>query len=137
MLKVRQIDLDADHATFAKWWELHGWPVLPKAALSTLGIVVELVGQDGEKEPIVAGWIYMASTNAMAMLEWIVSNPAAQPITIARAISVLLEVVSDECKARGCAVVFSAIKQPALGRIFQKAGFQKQDEGMTHFTRIL
>ena len=138
MLKVRQItNLDADYPVVSGWWEAHGFPTIPREALSTLGFVVEIVGADGEGEPVVAGWVYTASTNALAMMEWIVSNPAASPLTVARAIQALAEVAADECKARGYAIVLTAIKLPSLGRVLERAGFLKQDEGMTHYVKIL
>lgn len=124
---VRMIDLPADYPVVSQWWPAHGWPAVPDAILPKLGLMVEAHGN-----PCMAGWLYMDNSVGVSMMEWVVSNPETAPRDVLRAVQVLVGAMKDLALSNDYGVVLTSCKQPALVRAYEKAGFQKTDEGMTH-----
>lgn len=131
-LRLVDDELETLHPTLCVWWQDHGWPPIPLVALRTMALLAE----DGGK-PLAAGFVYTASTGSFAMLEWVVTNPAAAPLLAFRAVNALVEFAVAECQRRGYAALFTTCRQAALGRVYEKNGFIKTDEGVTHYLRPL
>lgn len=121
-----------DHATLAKWWEGHGWPVLSPAVLPKLGVVAG--NDDGD---VAAGFAYMDNSVGVAMMEWVVTNPAASPMQSLRGINAVVEFLKAEVKALGYGVMLTSCRQPGLVKLYERQGFSKTDEGVTHLLTIL
>jgi hypothetical protein len=133
MIKLRLItDLKKDYEVIKDFWPRHGWPMLPIGALTTMGLVAE---EDGVI--LAACWVYTATNSSLAMMEWMVTNPDVSPLRSGRAVYHLADFASEECKARGYAVLFTTCKNAGLERVYQHAGFEKTDEGVTHFVKVL
>lgn len=128
---VRLIDLEKDYPIVSQWWPAHGWPSVPKEILPRLGLMVECNGT-----PCVAGWLYMDNSIGVSMLEWTVSNPANNPRESYKAIQILVDVMRKEAVMNDYGVMLTSTKHPALVRAYQKAGFAKSDEGITHLVMI-
>lgn len=133
MIQLRLItELEKDYEVIKHFWPRHGWPELPIGALTTMGIVAH------EGDTILAAcWIYTATNASLAMMEWMVTNPDASPFQTAKAVKYLAGFAIEECKKRGYAVLFTTCKNKGLERVYETAGFDKTDEDVTHFCKVL
>jgi hypothetical protein len=133
MIKLRLItDLAKDYEVIKDFWPRHGWPMLPIGALTTMGMVAE------EGDTILAAcWIYTATNSSLAMMEWMVTNPDASPLQAAKAVNFLAGFAIEETKRRGYSVLFTTCKNKGLERVYERAGFEKTDEGVTHYVKTL
>ena len=84
-----------------------------------------------EDKPCAACWVYTASTGCLAMLEWLVADPALSPRQAYEAVNALLEFSREECLRRGYGALFTVCRQPSLIRVYEKHGFIKTDEDVT------
>lgn len=136
MIQLRLIDAELDryHPTFAEWWKAHGWPVVPVEALRTMAL---LAYDDTDDTPLAAAWVYFASTGSFAMLEWLVSNPTMSPLAAVRVVNALVEFATKETKDRGYTIMFTTCRQSALGRVYEKHGFTKTDDNVSHYLKVL
>jgi hypothetical protein len=130
-MKVREY-VPEDHAMLATWWEGHDWPVVPQAILPKLGMMVH----DGEI-PICSGWLYMDNSVGVCMFEWLVTNPKATPMQAARGVKVLVNFMADRAKEMDYGVMLTTCRQASLARMYEKSGFMKTDENVTHLLKML
>lgn len=136
--KLRLIeDLEKDYDVIRHFWPAHGWPELPIAALTTMGLCAVDCDVRGEETILAACWVYTATNSSLAMLEWMVTNPDVSPLKAAKAVYQLADFASLECKRRGYAVLFTTCKNKGLERVYERAGFSKTDENVTHYVKTL
>lgn len=121
-----------DYAMLTRWWKAHGWPGVSAAILPKLGLVIEDNGQ-----PIVAGFVYMDNSVGVAFLEWVVGAPEATGRQIVAGISTLIDFAGKRVLELDYGVLLTATNKEALIRLYEKNGFQKTDEGLTHLVKIL
>lgn len=121
-----------DHAMLTRWWRAHGWPGVSKALLPKLGLILENNGK-----PIVAGFIYMDNSVGVAFLEWVVGSPDATGKEIVGGIGHLIDFAGQRVKQMGYGVLITATNKEALIRLYEKNGFQKTDEGLTHLVKVI
>jgi hypothetical protein len=120
------------HATFAKWWKAHGWPVLPVEALSPCAVVVEENG-----EPIAAAWLYLALGCGLSWMEYVVTNPHNSPKKSLNAIEELCNSVRVVAKSLNYGRVITSCRQKSLARTLEKrCGFRKTDDDVTHLISV-
>lgn len=124
---------EANHyALISTWWQGHGWPSMPAHKLPPLGFVV-LCGD----KPVAAAFAYLDNGGTgVAMLEWTVGDPQAEPKTVLKALKVLFPFMVGELNKLDYDVIFTSCRQQGLARIYEKCGFLKTDEGMTHLVHI-
>lgn len=134
MITLRLIeDLDADYEVIRHWWPAHKWPEVPKAALvGTLGLVAEEGGK-----LLAASWVYTAGSGLFAWMEFTVDDPTGSAFKRAMAIDRLTDFAVQECERRGYNVLMTTCRQKALGRLYERHGFQKTDEDVSHFLKVL
>ena len=120
---------ESDHAMISEWWKSHSFPVLSKETLPKTGIIIE----HGE-DPVAAGFVYL-SDSTVGWVEWIVSNPKANPLVRARAIPILIEELCLAAREKGCKMVITALEHPKLIDRLLKSGYVQGDVGMTHLIR--
>jgi hypothetical protein len=121
-----------DHAMLMRWWKAHGWPGVSKAILPKLGLIIENNGK-----PVVAGFLYMDNSVGVAFLEWVVGSPDASGKEIVVGIGVLVDFMGKRAKQLDYGILITACRQEALVRLYEKNGFQKTDEGLTHLIKLL
>ena len=121
-----------DYPMLARWWQAHGWPGVSQAILPKLGLILEDNGA-----PVVAGFVYMDNSVGVAFLEWVVGSPNASGKQIVAGIGHLIEFAGRRVKEMGYGVLLTACKQDALVRLYEKNGFEKTDDGLTHLVKIL
>lgn len=121
-----------DYDMVAKWWKYHGWDSVPAHILPALGVIVH----DGDRD-LVAAWLYMDNSVGVCMMEWLVSSPNAKPRETIKGVRLIIEFLREEAKELGYGVMLTTCKQKLLSRLYEKNGFVKTDEGMTHMLQNL
>jgi hypothetical protein len=111
-----------DHKTVATWWEGHGWQAIPLDALPARGLIVP---------ELAAGFLYQTDSN-IGIMEWIVSNPQATPRKAYEAIQDIVSGLHMMAKDMGCKSILTFARHRGLIRLYEKSGFVKTDENMTH-----
>jgi hypothetical protein len=122
---------EKDYMVIAPWWTAHGFPEVPITMLPKSGVVIT-----DEGKPVAAAWLYMSNSNGVAMMEWVVTNPENTPKQSVSAIRCLVGAVREMAKNCGYSFILAAAKQPSLIRLFERGGFMKTDEGMTHLLML-
>lgn len=133
---VRTVNVrDADRAAYSTamaWWKGHGWPGVNLAMLPRRGLLVE--SPEGVSQAF--GWLYRDNSVPVVMLEWIVTNPANTPKQSLGAVLKLIEAAKATAAAEGCRVMLTSVRQPALERVYERAGFVVLERGLTHLVMI-
>lgn len=107
-----------------QWWNGHGWPAVPEAALPRLFVIYE---------DTAAGGLYMSNCGAgVAMLEWLVTNPESAPLKAARALKRVVEFLLVEARRMDYGMVLTTCRQPSLSRLLERSGFRVTDSQMIH-----
>ena len=119
-----------DYPMLVSWWEGHGWPAVPEIALPKVGILIESLDS-----VLAAAWLYFETSGVVCQMEWVVTNPNNKPKDSVKALSLLLDAIDQVRAANGYKVTQTACKVPSLIRLYEKAGFVKTDEGITHMVK--
>lgn len=120
----------ADHPMLEQWWNGHGWPAIPRNMIPPFAWIVESL--DGTGRAFACAYMDNGGTG-IAMLEWIVTNPANTPRESFRALDTLLPFMRDYLRDKlDYPIIMATCRQPALSRILEKHQFQRTDEGVTH-----
>ena len=126
MITVRPYQA-GDYETASAWWVAHGWPAVPVQFLPVVGVVVMV-----DEVPAAMAWLKQENSTPIAMMEWLVTNPANHPKDSVRAIKEAIESMKAVCVATGRTALFTFCKQPSLARAYEKSGFSRSDDGMIH-----
>jgi hypothetical protein len=119
--------MPSDYPVLAPWWPAHGWPAVSQAILPKCGVIVEEEGK-----PLAVAWLYMDNSVGVSMMEWTVTNPENSAKQSLSALKVLIGAVRMLAKEFDYGVMLTSVKQPSLCRLYERCGFQKTDEGMSH-----
>ena len=114
-MKSRHWDRDKDYDTLVKWWDQWEFGVVPKECLPPDGIVVEIDGK-----PICAGGLYIGMGTQFAFMEWIVTDKSADARTVHRSLKLCIDSIMELAKKRGIKLVYTATKEQALHKRYQK-----------------
>jgi hypothetical protein len=118
----------ADYPMLEAWWQGHGWSAVPQRVLPPLGVIYDNMA---------AGWLYMDNGGTgVAMMEWLVTNPAEKPLKAARALGLLVGFLKAEAKRMDYPIILTTCRQPALARLLNRAGFQTTDREMIHLLGV-
>ena len=91
---------DGDYEMFSGWCRDWGYQAIPKALLSTQGLIIE-VGN----VPTVVGWLYQTNSN-MSMIRWVVCNKAVDKMDRHEAVDALLESLHEQSRKLGFEFLF-------------------------------
>jgi hypothetical protein len=127
MIRLREIKLETDYPMVAGWWKAHGWHEVPQAILPKLGVMAHF-----DDLPTAAAWLYMDNSVGVCWLEWLVSNPAAKPYPAIRCISQVIGFLKERALEMDYGVMMTTCRQDTLVRLYERNGFLKTDEGVTH-----
>lgn len=118
----------SDYDMLASWWVGHGWQAVPMRVLPPLGVVF------GDKA---AGWAYMDNGSCgVAMIEWLVTNPA-KGLSAAKGLGNVLEFLESELRRMDYSTILTTCRQESLARLLARHGFQKTDSGMIHLVKSI
>jgi hypothetical protein len=130
--KIRLVDLSKDYGMACEWWKAHGWEAVPAAILPKLGAVAVI-----EDVPIAAAFLYMDNSVGVCWLEWLVTNPDATPKQSFKGINMVIEFLREVAVSMDYGIMMTTCRQASLVRVYEKNGFTKSDEGVTHLVRKL
>lgn len=123
------IDLEQHYPLIAGWWAKHQWAIIPKECLPQTG----LIAVQGET-PLAAAFLYRTDS-AMGWLEFMVTNPDANPITRARGLKEVIKRLSSEAPHLGIKCLFSSTVNDGLVKILKGADFTVGDTNTTQLVR--
>lgn len=124
---VRMVNNELDYPAVSQWWPAHGWPAIPQAFLPKGGIIVEHGGAMRA-----AAWLYMDNSTGVAMMEWTVTNPDNTPRESLKALNLLFGGIKTMALDNDYGVILTAAKHEGLIKVYEKSGFKKTDDGVTH-----
>lgn len=132
-MKARLIELEKDYPDLESWWKGHGWSAVPRPILPKLGVIIEK--DDGEK--LAATFVYMDNSAPVCWLEWTVTNPHNRPTVSLIALQRVIEAAKSAVEGistqeNGYSVMLTTCRQHSLTRFYERMGFTKTDEGVTH-----
>src|SRR5690606_4797488 len=131
-MRVRPYSPD-DYATVAAFWPSHGWAAVPAVLLPPEGYVAE----DETGQVIAAGWLYLAEQTPLGMMEYLVTRPGLAPQRAVRALQAIVAAIVTCAREFKVIALLATCRQPALVRLYQRAGFTPSDTGMTHLVQTL
>ena len=114
-MRIRPWDRDRDYDTLVGWWNDWEFGVVPKECLPPAGIIVE---QDGM--PVCAGGLYIGEGTQFGFMEWIVTDKKADQRVAHRALKECIDSIMQLAKDRGIKLVYTATKEQALHKRYQK-----------------
>jgi len=132
MMTLRVVNRTEDHPLLASWWKGHGWPSVPAAILPPVGVFALK-----DDKPIAAGWLYQAVGVGVCWLEWLVSDPKANPKDVYAGLKHVVQFLGEEAVRDDYGVMLTTCRQPSLVRLYEKLGFIKSDDGVTHLIKTL
>lgn len=127
MIQIRPIELETDYETLTAWWKGHGWDAVPRVILPKLGAMVVM-----NEVQTAAAFLYMDNSVGVCWLEWLVTNPAANPMHTVRGVSQVITFLGERALKLDYGVMFTTCRQPSLVRLYERNGFVKTDESVTH-----
>lgn len=112
-----------------EWWTAHGWSPPPPMALPAIGYIVP-----GHA----IGFLYHDPTCSLAVMEYILSNPANTPLQSARAIAATVAALTDHARALGKTHLLTTCRQASLAKFLVKVSdFILTDQQMIHLIKPL
>lgn len=129
MLNVRLFHVEHDLEEVNGWWKHYGWETLPPTWMPKISAIVS-----SEKEKLAVGWLYMTDS-PIAILEWLVANPAGDPELRSQAVDRVIAHLSSQAKEAGAKAVMSFTKNASLLERYRKHDFVVTDNKMTHVMR--
>lgn len=127
---MRLAERHVDHPLLAKWWTGHGWPVVPSERLPMLGAIASVKGQD-----VAAAFCFMDNSGSgVAMIEWIVTDPAASARSAAAGIKAVVEWLMWRAGEDDLRFDFflTTCRQPSLAKLLERCGYQITDRDVIH-----
>lgn len=120
-----------DYPAISTWWEAHQFPSVPEFALPETAIVSLHHGT-----PCAAAWLYLDTSSPMAMIEWIVTNPANPPRLSALSITECVTALRTLAISQGKSVILTSCRQHSLVKLLTRHGFEVTDPNVTHLISI-
>lgn len=130
-MEFRFISLYHDYPQLKSWWEARKFPPGRPEFMPPTGVMVSLHGVN-----ICAGFLFKSDANA-AIIGNIVSNPDVPGKDRSKALDSLIAELTGIAKNEGYGMVCCSTNLPRLMARFQEHGFNKTDEAVSHFGRIL
>ena len=111
----RAWDRDKDYDTLVAWWQAWGFGQVPKECLPPDGIIVEV-----DNKPVCAGGLYIGQGTQFGFMEWIVTDKQADAKNVHKCLKLCIDSIMKLAKAKGLKLVYTATKEQALHKRYQK-----------------
>lgn len=119
-----------DYPLLKSWWDERKFPAPPLKFLPRTGIIVSINGVQ-----MAAGFLFKTDAN-IAVIGGIVSDPKAPKAECGEAVDFVIYALGMLAKEFGFEMVSMATNLPKLMGRAELQGFQKTDEGVSHFGRV-
>lgn len=126
-MKCEHFSEEKHYPSMALWWHERQFPATPPFLLPKTGLV--MLGTN--EEPICAGFLY-ATDGGFAILDHIVSDPNSDKEERSQALDIVILNLVDIAKMNKVRVVSAASNHPALVERYEKLGFTRYDQDVTH-----
>lgn len=133
-IRIRIYEPEKDYQMVSAWWEGHGWPAVIPELLPPLGAVAY---DESTGECVAASWVYWTIGSTMALMEWTVSNPSATFRSVMSGLFHVQKFLEEQSELQGYGLMFTTCHQKSLVRLWEKFGYKKSDEGMTHMIKVI
>ena len=132
MISIRPYEPETDYPLFAEWWTGHNFTPVPANILPLLGNVALY-----NDKPVAAAWLYMDSSTPIAMLEWLVTDPANNPKISAIGLVHVVQSLKLAAATAAHPVILASCRQESLARLLVKTGFTLADKDVIHLISII
>lgn len=120
---------DEDYEAAATWWTQHGWPVVPRGALPTLGITVSYEGR-----PVCVSFMYRDS--GWGCIAWTVADQELPKATRRAAVDFAVEVLTAYGDSIGLAWLYTCTRNPAMQERYTRLGWVAAETDFQQFIRV-
>lgn len=124
---IREWNRENDYPILLRWWKTHKFAAPMQMVLPETGYVAD---------ECAAGFLYL-SNSPLAMLEWVVCDPAAPKEKRGPAVNDLIDHICISAKLAGSLVIFTTTVLPAFSKRLKDLSFVETDHKVTHLTRVL
>jgi hypothetical protein len=130
-LVVAQIDLKEDFPVLERFWEERNFPSPPPEFLPPTGLLVKY-----EDTIVCAGFLFKTDAK-VACIGHLISNPSTPGVIRNSALNLLLVSLESIARKEGFGMISSSTNLERLMRRYEKLGFIKTDDNVSHFGRIV
>ncbi len=130
-MRVRRLNTRTDFPILQKFWTAKGLPAVPEEYLPPTGLVV--VGDYGFQETLFCGAYLVKSDAGMASIGYVAANPELPKHIRSKALDVLILELAGLAKEAGLPMVSVSTNVKALQARYERLGFVKTDENVTHY----
>jgi hypothetical protein len=124
---IRPFDVEKDYLVMQRWFSSRNFPAPEKEYLPKIGGVIE-----HEHQAVAIGFVFRTDT-PIAIISHLVSDPAYSKEIRRDAVDELVRGLFVVAKEWGYTAVSCATNIPKLGERFEKIGFIKTDENVSHY----
>lgn len=114
------------------WWNAHGWDGVHPGILKPVAYFME---NDGEL--VVFAVLWPVSEASVCIMEWVVSNPDAKPMTVFKCLRELTKFYEGLCRENNYGILLTTCKQEGLAKVHVRNGFERCDDGMIHLAKVI
>jgi|2_EtaG_2_1085320.scaffolds.fasta_scaffold00353_4 hypothetical protein len=114
------------------WWAERGFPVIPRPALPDDGFIAFVEGK-----PMMAGFLYFATSGASCWLAWVVGNPDSSFEERDEGFKILTEYVESLSKSKGLMWLTISNNNDNLIKKCETLGYTVADKGSALVYKIL
>lgn len=122
---------EAHYPELSKFWGQYGWVAPSIDVLPRKGFVALHEGK------IVAAAFCYLSCSGMALLDWVIGDKNAQPLTRGKAVYKVIGACQEYAKEQGKSVLYTVTANQALQETYRKIGFQDMEKGATSMAMSL
>ncbi len=122
---------EAHYADLVSYWAQYGWAAPKESLLPKVGFVAIDNGK-----AIAAAFVYQ-SCSGMALLDWVIGDQNAQPLTRGKAVYKVINSCKDYAKAEGFQVLYTVTGNTALQDTYRKIGFSDMERNATSMAMSL
>ena len=115
-----------------KWWPDWGWDAPPLDMLPKIGFMIS----NQREEDICAGFLYKTDSK-VCWLEYVVSDKNYKREDRSRAITLLINHLSDKAKEEEFKYIYTSLKSKPLIKKYESCGFIKGDDACLEMVKIL
>lgn len=109
----------------ASFWEQYGWKAPSEEVLPKKGFVAL---SDGK--PVAAAFVYL-SCSGMALLDWVIGDKNASPMTRSKAVFAVVNACKEYAKESDKKVLYTVTANQALMETYRRMGFKDMESNAT------
>jgi hypothetical protein len=132
MMELVEFKEEEHYEMLVGWWESHGWGGVDASVLKPIAYLVK-----HDDEFVLFGVLWPICETGVCLMEWIVSNPEAKPMTVFRCLKTLTGFYEGVCRDNDFGMLFTTCKQDGLAKVHERNGFERCDEGMIHLAKTI